>query len=117
METKQVLICEFLDWYIEPNDGFIELPYEIKENYNDGITYCKPYDLKFNSDWNWLMLAIDKIEKMNVGVHICKDHCIIHKIATDDSNYFHRETNNNKMQAVFDSVIRFIEWNNLKLNK
>jgi hypothetical protein len=71
----------------------------------------------FHSDWNLLMLVVEKIENYNNGhtlVIIEDERCHI-----DTQNGYNVDTVcNKKISAVYDACCGFIEWyNNNQLNK
>ena len=70
----------------------------------EGITgYYKNDDLKFHSDWNWLMEVVEKIE--GIG-----------KTELKFSVHFENTKLSSDIQVVYNACIAFIEWYN-KQNK
>jgi hypothetical protein len=78
-------------------------------------------NLRYHSDWNWLMGVVDKIESMgdndstryNVGIEI--NSCVITKWddgQKDESFIVGQEDAANKIEAVFYAVIDFIARHN-----
>lgn len=78
--------------------------------------------LKFDTDWNWLIPVIEKIEKIHdehhgyFGVHICSNSCTIQgtnfrsdKIANPPV-YFNSITLDTKIRSAHEAVIAFIQW-------
>ena len=65
----------------------------------------------FTTDWNWLMVAVEKIENlgyhvdiMNKAVSINNDEEMIVDLSGKDFN--------TKIEAVYGAVIQFIKWYN-----
>lgn len=84
------LCAEFLGWIIKEKDPF-HCPDSCR-NYNWWFDTSQEYPddqwkgptewLKFNSDWNWIMEVVEKIEKTSgvsiVGGPVKKPTCVIH---------------------------------------
>lgn len=85
---------------------------EIPNYFHDHVI---PDDLKFHSDWDWLMQVVEKIESLNfvVQVHLnsCfikeREHFINNKAIWRGKN--HAKT---KIEAVYNACVEFIEWYN-----
>ena len=87
-------------------------------------------ELKFHTSWDWLMPVVDSIETFNfkvdgvttsADVHIVYGDC---RIVDEDGGglfefYSHSTDSGDKLQATYDSVVKFIEWYNLvrKINQ
>jgi hypothetical protein len=86
-------------------------------------------DLKFHSDWNWLMEVVEKIESLEkpitnnpnlVGknedyeVHIQGKHVKIyaHGEVTKEVVDLRSSESNSKIEAVYNACIEFIKWYN-----
>jgi hypothetical protein len=74
--------------------------------------------LKFHSDWNWLMEAVEFIEKSGYNIEICSYHgndslhyCAIHQLIDKDRNditsIIEPKHSNIKIEAVFIVVSDF----------
>lgn len=63
---------------------------------------------KYDSDWNWLMEVVDKIESLKVVVEIRENVCYIE---TSANNYY-SELEDTKLQATYKAVLVFIKWYN-----
>ena len=70
-------------------------------------------DLKFHSDWNWLMKVVEKIENLGYGVTIgMADYCIIQNDWKEDLKEIHSLTKNGKLLCTYNACIEFIKWYN-----
>ena len=109
------LIAEFMgfDFSRFKNDGIID-------GYNlNGTLFYGTFiieELKFNSDWNWLMEVVDKIESIKietykVRVDIYFNCCQIYPTHWGEliSIYGNKET---KIEAVYKACVEFIKWHN-----
>lgn len=70
---------------------------------------------KYDSDWNWLMEVVEKIESFNFWTCLTGSLFEIGMIGSSDSIIFHagslrKET---RIQAVYNGCIEFIKWYNL----
>ena len=64
-------------------------------------------NLKFHSDWNWLMEVVEKIESLgNFNVSIEFGNCTI------SGTFTVSKTNKTKIEAVYNACLAFIEWYN-----
>lgn len=121
---NNILIAKFMGAYESDFDEF-------------GIGWCfpkkEPYmprqapslnELKFHSSWDWLMPVIDKIEN---GLEDCLGYVAIEKYNIESYSpgslkrrlvFFHYKENGKrfigqeKLNAVYRSVIEFIKWYN-----
>ena len=93
--------------YFKVNDYFSELiNYEESETFND---FIRDKELKFNSDWNWLMPVIEKCHTSPAPTKEgwSKAKRIEWQI---DNNDIWR----NNIIGVWESVIKFITWYSLE---
>jgi hypothetical protein len=72
-------------------------------------------DLNFDTDWNWLIVAVEKIESMNYyvdimnkAVSINNDEYMIVDLSGKDFN--------TKIEAVYTAVVEFIKFYNQTQN-
>jgi hypothetical protein len=69
----------------------------------------------YHSDWNWLMEAVEFVEKLNYNVNIFHQDCLIEK----DNKFItvtHAIKNKTKKEAVFTAVSDFAKlYNNKEL--
>ena len=121
METteKNRLIAQFME--CEPRTdaaddrvlayyiGDVIINADNSKNENDENVF-HPDDMKFHTDWNWLMPVVEKIElDMGFDVYIHYNNCTI----TDGENAFENEAEpNQKTYATYQSVVEFIKWYN-----
>lgn len=105
IEAGNVLIAEFMGFVIK-NFGAAFLRYTDYAHRNEEYYDWKLVrDLKYHSDWNWLMTVVEKI--------IYGEYPDL-----DESKYNHyslaimRELSYAKIEAVWKAVVEFIEWYN-----
>lgn len=65
-------------------------------------------EMLFDTDWNWLMEVVGKIENLGYDVTINYNICTI----TNGENEFQNEVGQ-KIYATYQTVIEFIKWYNL----
>lgn len=104
------LIAEFLG-YTQPHPDYPNASYWYKEN-KEPLTL-----LLFDSDWNYLIEAVEKIESLNNWVEISggiQNICLIG--STNSSCESFKIISDTKINATYKAVIKFIKWHN-ELNK
>ena len=120
------LIAEFLGWNVNNPSTF---PTELhQEEEIQGF-----WELRFDKDWNWLMKAVEKIENSQANFEI-KSHwsafveANIYQTTIKVFEYTKMHTaysseeivtiytnpNRNKLENVYEGVVKFIEWYNKK---
>lgn len=85
----------------------------------DVIQYSENYKL-FHNSWDWLMLVVEEIEKLDLidEFNICYDSVAKGHIVSitpafrETFNTIITEVYEKKIDAIYDAVIRFIEWYN-----
>lgn len=98
MENNK-LIAEFMG-----NIPIFENEYQMVTHNN----MCYGIDeLKYDTDWNWLMPVVEKIESLGIVVEIRENVCYIE---TSLGNY--SELEDTKLQATYKAVVKFINWYN-----
>jgi hypothetical protein len=105
------LIAEFLGWDVNNPSTF---PTELhQEEELQGF-----WELKFDTDWNWLIKAVEKIEHTTINnitfdFFITKEKTHIHYSKNNDwfSNLFLHE-GNTKIENTYNAVVEFIEFYN-----
>lgn len=124
-DTKQVLennklIAEFLNWefdvieFIAPKEFETIIPFNHQSKKTKALecfttSIYKVIDLKFHSDWNWLMKVIEKIESSGYRVEIVKHICGIY---LSDKEKIIISENIPKIEAVYNVCVEFIKWYN-----
>lgn len=105
----------------------------IKENNERILKFYNPNyllkgeELKFHSDWTWLMLVVEKIESITIQdsdntplsftVEITNKGCRIYRSwTTVNDPHFGWHQTGNKLRSTYDAVIEFINWYNEKGN-
>ena len=88
-------------------------PYYIEDENNQETNLVFSPALKYNSDWNWLMEVVEKIESLGYRVTIVRHICRID--LTEESKLIISE-DIKKIEAVYTACLEFIKWYN-KNNK
>lgn len=83
---------------------------EISEDYID----FNLDELNYHSDWNLLMLVVEKIESMGYMVDIKNNWVVIHK--DGQSVVVRIEEGKTKKEDVYEGIVEFIKWYNLNKN-
>lgn len=101
--ANNILIAEFLGFQAT-SEGYFDNEGEL-----EGIEKDNTFDvLKFDTDWNWLMEAVEKIESIKgTQIFINGISCEIMFREKVISKHF-----NTKIEAVNKAVIEFINWHN-----
>lgn len=73
---------------------------------------CKEDALKYHSDWNWLMLVVEKIESLNYIFEIKTTWCRIKETGTGCVIVLRWEEDRTKIEAVYNACIYFINFYN-----
>ena len=66
----------------------------------------------YHSDWNWLMLCVEKIESQGLDVIINTTTCVINDVGEDRFDPFEGYSTNSKIDAVYYTVVKYINWYN-----
>ena len=102
------LIAEFLNVKMHPCETIEKLkflPMEERGIYNGYFID----ELKFHSDWNWLMEVVEKIESLGYRIEIVKHIC---RVYLSDKETIIISENIPKIEAVYNACIEFIKWYN-----
>jgi hypothetical protein len=75
-------------------------------------------ELKFHTDWNWLVQIVEKIESNNFSIEMNKQEegdyqCLI----TKGNNIMFQKFSNIKIEAVYNACVEFIKYYNGKNSK
>lgn len=76
--------------------------------------------MKFHSDWNWLMQVVEKIESLHetnnvlIGTNIT--YVQIHNKVINEQEIF-KGVSNIKIEAVYNACVEFIKWYNEQKQK
>lgn len=114
MNEDNKLIAEFLG-YSQPHPDYPDTTYWYKKDFSP-LTI-----LSFDTDWDWLMQVVDKIESLHSvnSVVIGKGHCFItfyekykneSKLFKSESQFANVELR--KIEAVYNTCVEFIKWYN-----
>lgn len=96
------LIAEFLGFDILTNGRY---------QYNSEITYFLP---DFETDWNWLMVIIGKIEDLGYKFNITSgDATALMNHGAIYQSLIYTIDGLTKIQATYKTIIEFIKWYNL----
>lgn len=106
------LIAEFMGLRHVSDDKYIKNLREMKSN---GIYFEQGYmtsELRYDSDWNWLMQVVDKIEGLNFSVEMNRQEegdyqCLIVK-----KEIIVQTFSSNKIESVYKALVEFIKWYN-----
>jgi hypothetical protein len=102
MKTDNELISEFMG-YKPYNDHRYGVMYPDPTNESTVV-----FTLKYHTSWDWLMPVVEKLEKDHF-ITITGSHCSI--VARDDENgYVGSAEQDNKMLAVYLTVVRAIKY-------
>jgi hypothetical protein len=119
IEENNILIAEFMGAIYKSSfnipKGYLFLPWHNLTRINE---------LKYHSDWNWLMPVVEKIESIKnshhgyFGVYISSNSCAIQgtrfrsdKIQ-DPPIYFNEVVLSSKIESTYIAVVLFIKWYN-----
>jgi hypothetical protein len=100
------LIAEFLEFQ-QTNIGWYDTEEVLLRTERDN-TFD---DLKFHTDWNWLMKVVDKIEGYNYGatLFIIEDE----RCHVNTQNGFEIDSvGHTKIEAVYNACVEFVKWYN-----
>lgn len=107
------LCAEFLGWK-ETKSCWLTL----SSNLNKGFAATKSSDLKFDSDWNWIMEVIEKIEGLDyphtkyiatISVNIYHKECSL-EYSGYESGTFIIVTENTTKEAVVQAIWQFLNF-------
>ena len=129
MEENNKLIAEFMGYLIIPNQVYINSTNKFEKGQWVNFKNC------FNSNWNWLMEVVEKIENLpsrtlqgtyylgnevkiykaiNTNTHYCEINLVKESGYRIVSIQFNKES---KIKSVYDACLEFIKWYNLNSEK
>ena len=102
---RNKLLAEFMGMTCHHNDKSVLI--FSTENGNDILSVD---DLKYHTDWNWLMQVVEKIESLGNDVFINTNYI---QITFDNGEQFIKaEEVNVKIQATYNACVEFIKYYN-----
>ena len=102
MEENNRIIAEFMGAKLTKD---LKIMYPV---YEGDSSYVK--NLKYHSDWNWLMEVVEKIESIGFTFETKKNWA---RITRKGENIILRwEEDKTKIEAVYNACIEFIKWYN-----
>lgn len=107
--TGNKLIAEFMKWTVEPGMEKEDDPYY---NFNNGWNMILLSDMKYHSDWNWIMPVVEKIEALGYVCNIDKSRTFISALLDNKSFYSGRVGDETKLDTLWQCVTQFIQWYN-----
>jgi hypothetical protein len=125
------IIAEFMG--LKPKcerDGvysFSDMPFfSIRENDIDKVVEGVAKYAKYNSDWNWLMEVVEKIENFRISdneksmrfdVKIKHHSCYINDWEIEGKNFIGSGGCHSKIEAVYNACLKFVKWHNEQKTK
>ena len=82
---------------------------------DDVLTTLERPVKNYNSDWNWLMEVVEKIESLGYYVNITGTYVSIGAIESKTNPIFIEKDSNIKIEAVYNACVEFIKWYNSHL--
>ena len=120
---EMIITANFMGWEVcdkaktlKKRDLTIEtIPY--------GYFKINSNDLKFHTSWDWLMLVVEKIEKIetfivNVKIHTGEYSIYIYNQEAYNNgdynkyDYFYADWEEDKLKGIYKAVVEFIKWYN-----
>ncbi len=76
-------------------------------------------EMKYHKSWNWLMNVVEEIEENTpYKINILECECEIYSMVSDgfitSKNSVIDKSRDTKIEAVYESIVEFIEWYNSK---
>jgi|GEM_PF-3416048 len=108
--------------YFEPNDCDLDIVCPDGFDHDTQLMYL--YDeeqpdhcYKFNTEWNWLMVAVDKIESLGYTFDISTTGAtFFDKKDIGSCNGYFSKGDGTKINAAYSAVVAFIKWYNKKFS-
>ena len=125
METENRLIADFIGAvqtykpYVNTDDMEYDM-YGVIPTIEDGENekhYFLPQEMLFDTDWNWLMVVVEKIENIEDENRCSKYNfemvqTFVEIIDNNNSDTIVEIDKNTKIQATYKAVVEFIKWYN-----
>lgn len=108
IKENNKLIAEFLGYPLDEKENLHWIDTEESYGY-------KTSDLKFHNDWNWLIEAVEKIERLGFLVHIdTVDGVKIFNPKTQDMVFVTWKSREftTKFESTYEAVVEFIKFYN-----
>jgi hypothetical protein len=73
------------------------------------------HELRYDTNWNWLMHVVDKIESLGSPVFISSNSCTIYErvdFSTNRGDWFVQEYDHTKIDATWKACVAYIKWYN-----
>lgn len=109
--------AEFLGWYYE-NNKWLKLE-SLKSGVIAVLKCNSDFDLKFHSDWNWIMEVVAKIQLLDIVHDYSRGYDNVYKewtcsftpaYKTHDFGYILGISKNSEMEAVVQVINQFLIW-------
>ena len=114
MMQNNKLIAEFIGMVYDNHNNQPNKYWELTDEQN--FVSPKPYpqdkDLKFHSDWNWLMEVVEKIECCDFIFSIHHEVANIFNGECNELTYNETTQARTKIEAVYNACVEFIKWYN-----
>jgi hypothetical protein len=125
MDIENKLIADFIGAvqtykpYVNTDDMEYDM-YGVIPTIEDGENdkhYFLPQEMLFDTDWNWLMVVVEKIENMEDENRCSKYNfemvqTFVEIIDNNNSDTIVEIDKNTKIQATYKAVVEFIKWYN-----
>ena len=113
------MCAEFLGWELKSDTTYMDTPFSGRSIWfsptsSDGKTRtfaCEKGKEFFDSDWNWIMEVVEKIETLFHGFVLFKiedENCFV--AITSVQNYNNYTTMATKKEAVVHAIWHFLNW-------
>jgi hypothetical protein len=115
IEENNKIISEFMGYHYVPETTLAHDYFMVKGR------YIRPHGIKFDTDWNWLMEVVEKIEtikidKLYFNVQIDKDKVSLFYThinePTKQTEMFFEWGQKNKIANIYKIVVEFVKWYN-----
>jgi hypothetical protein len=104
METNNKLLAEFMG-YTQPHPDYPNTTYWYKEG-KAPLTI-----LSFDTDWNWLMDVVEKIESLNFAIKVVVNEALIFCEDWESLDYIYAREKT-KIEATYNACVEFVKWYN-----